>query len=382
MKKALVFIAVLSLQASILLASTRELSSFALAKPLAADSLNTRVKSSDKYRSDSIKQAIATTRNAPVQSFIDVLLKRKEQVGKLLGLSNYYFPVYERVLKEFGLPEELKFLSVIESALNPHAVSRVGATGPWQFMAPTAKAYGLKINQEVDERKDPVQASKAAAAYLRDAFDQYGDWLLAIASYNCGRGAVSRAIAKAGGKADFWEISRFLPAETRNYVPKFLATAYIMGNYRQFDINPLAPAFNTLTDVIDVIKPVSLAAVARATGIDLHQLILLNPSYKKLIINGSAEAPKPLVIPTNSNPDYFALYQVLNGNTSNNFVAPQKNNSQSSTSKTIYHIVKRGDNLSSIAKKFKGVTVNQIKTWNKLRSTQLQVGKRLIIHQE
>lgn len=381
MKKLVVIIAVLCFQGSLLLAGSWKDSNAAFISVNTTDTLSTKLKPADKYRSDSIKQAIATTRNAPVQGFIDVLLKRKEQVGKLLGLSNYYFPVYERVLKEFGLPEELKFLSVIESALNPHAVSRVGATGPWQFMAPTAKAYGLKINQEVDERKDPVQASKAAAAYLRDAFDQYGDWLLAIASYNCGRGAVSRAIARAGGKADFWEISRFLPAETRNYVPKFLATAFIMGNYRQFDISPLAPSFNTLTDVIDVIKPISLAAVARATGIDLGQLVLLNPSYKKLIINGSAEAPKPLVIPSNSNPDYFALYQVLNGNGSNGVAPAARNNAQSSTPKTIYYIVKKGDNLSTISKKYKGLSVEELKKWNKLRTSQLQVGERLVIHQ-
>ena len=329
-------------------------------------------------RADSIKKEVPTIFNQPVQTYIDALGKRKEQIGKVLGLSNYYFPVYEKVLKEYGLPEELKFLSVIESALNPHAVSRVGATGPWQFMAPTAKSYGLKINQEVDERKDPVQASKAAAAYLKDAFNQFGDWLLAIASYNCGMGAVSRAIIKAGGKADFWEISRYLPAETRNYVPKFLATAYIMSNYREFGINPLAPAFNTMTDVIDVIKPVSLAAVAKATGIDLQQLILLNPAYKKLIINGSKEAPKPLVIPTNNNPDYFALYQVLNGGPVNQGKTEPK--VQTAAPNTIYHTVKKGENLSTIAKKFPGVSVNQLKVWNGLKSSTLRVGMRLKIH--
>ena len=176
---------------------------------------------------DSVKQVVPKTFNAAVSQYIETLTKHKEQVGKMLGLSNYYFPVYEKVFKEFGLPEELKFLSVVESALNPHAVSRVGATGPWQFMFGTAKAYGLTINKDVDERKDPVQASKAAAAYLKDAFAQFDDWLLAIASYNCGRGAVSRAIVKAGGKADFWAISPYLPAETRNYVPKFLSLIHI-----------------------------------------------------------------------------------------------------------------------------------------------------------
>lgn len=330
----------------------------------------------DQYRADSIKKAIATTRNSSVTSFMDALIKRKEQVGKLLGLSNYYFPVYERVLKDYGLPEELKFLSVIESALNPHAVSRVGATGPWQFMAPTAKAYGLKIDREVDERKDPVQASKAAAAYLKDAFDQFGDWLLAIASYNAGKGAVSRAIAKAGGKADFWAISPYLPAETRNYVPKFLATAYVMSNYRQYDINPLAPNFSTFTDVIDVVKPVSLAAVAQVTGIDLKQLLTLNPAYKKLLISGSKEAPKPLVLPVTDYSYYPALYQMLNSNTTASVIHTAKTVEPSTFT---FHTVKKGENLSSIAKKFPRVSVEQIKAWNKLRSSSLQVGMRLKI---
>ena len=328
---------------------------------------------------DSVKQVVPKTFNAAVSQYIETLTKRKEQVGRMLGLSNYYFPVYEKVFKEFGLPEELKFLSVVESALNPHAVSRVGATGPWQFMFGTAKAYGLTMNKDVDERKDPVQASKAAAAYLKDAFAQFDDWLLAIASYNCGRGAVARAIVKAGGKADFWAISPYLPAETRNYVPKFIATAYIMSNYQNYGISPLSPGFSTLTDVFDVVKPVSLAAVARATGIDLQELILLNPSYKKLMVKGSPAAPKSVVIPTQNQPDYAALYQVLNGTAVGvGVAAPQATTS----AKVIYYTVKRGDNLSSIAKKYAGLSASQLKSWNKLQSTALKVGMRLKIVQQ
>ncbi|MFM6976665.1 MAG: transglycosylase SLT domain-containing protein [Sphingobacteriaceae bacterium] len=331
-------------------------------------------------RRDTIPKAINLTQTAPVQRFIDLLVQRKQQIGKLLGLSDYYFPVYEKVLSEFGLPEELKFLSVIESALNPHAVSRSGATGPWQFMAPTAKAYGLAMNKEVDERKDPLKASRAAAAYLKDAFAEFDDWLLAIASYNCGRGAVSRAIARAGGQADFWKISPFLPAETRNYVPKFIATAYIMSNYKQYDINPLAPSFNTFTDVYDIIKPISLAAVARATGIDLQQLLTLNPSYKNLIIKGSVEVPKPLVLPVAAQPDYAALYKVLNSASVDEATVSSATTSKSNLKKTVYHVVKKGESLSLIAKKFTGVTAEEIKRWNGLRSSGLKPGMRLKIH--
>jgi membrane-bound lytic murein transglycosylase D len=329
---------------------------------------------------DSVKLVVPKTFNVAVNQYIEALTKHKEQVGKMLGLSNYYFPVYEKVFKEFGLPEELKFLSVVESALNPHAVSRVGATGPWQFMFGTAKAYGLTMNKDVDERKDPVQASKAAAAYLKDAFAQFDDWLLAIASYNCGKGAVARAIVKAGGKADFWAISPYLPAETRNYVPKFIATAYIMSNYQNYGISPLSPGFNTLTDVFDVVKPVSLAAVARATGIDLQELILLNPSYKKLMVKGSLAAPKSVVIPTQNQPDYAALYQVLNGTAVGlGVAAPQ---ASTTSTKIIYYTVKRGDNLSGIAKKYVGLSASQLKSWNKLQSNALKVGMRLKIVQQ
>lgn len=329
-------------------------------------------------RADSLKRVVPATFNASVQQYIETLTKSKTQVGKMLGLSNYYFPVYEKIFKEFGLPEELKFLSVVESALNPQAVSRVGATGPWQFMFGTAKAYGLTINKEVDERKDPVRASKAAAAYLKDAFAQFDDWLLAIASYNCGKGAVARAIVKAGGKADFWAISPYLPAETRNYVPKFIATAYIMSNYTNYGIVPLSPGFNTLTDVFDVVKPVSLAAVAKATGIDLKELILLNPSYKKLIVKGSPNSPMPLVIPAQHQPDYAALYHVLNA-------GPQANNANSNALATkpstqlSYYVVKKGDNLSDIAKKYQ-VSIDQLKRWNTLSSSILKVGMRLKIY--
>lgn len=327
---------------------------------------------------DSVKKVVPNTFNASVQQYIESLTKSKTQVGKMLGLSNYYFPVYEKVFRELGLPEELKFLSVVESALNPQAVSRVGATGPWQFMFGTAKAYGLTINKEVDERKDPVRASKAAAAYLKDAFAQFDDWLLAIASYNCGRGAVARAIVKAGGKADFWAISPYLPAETRNYVPKFIATAYIMSNYTNYGIVPLSPGFNTLTDVFDVVKPVSLAAIAKATGIDLKELILLNPSYKKLIVKGSPTSPMPLVIPAQRQPDYAALYQVLNAGSQTTSPKAGAATTTKLPAEPSYYVVKKGDNLSSIAKKY-GITTDQLKRWNKLSKTLVTVGMRLKI---
>ena len=188
-----------------------------------------------KSRLDSIQRIVPLSYNEYVHSFIAIYSKRKDMMGKMLGLSNYYFPIFEKALVSYNIPTEIKYLPIIESSMNPHAISRVGATGLWQFMFGTAKAYGLNMDNFVDERKDPIQASYAAAAYFRDAYDELGDWLLAIAAYNCGKGNVTRAIDKAGSR-DFWEIRPFLPKETRDYVPAFIAALYVMNYAEKHDI--------------------------------------------------------------------------------------------------------------------------------------------------
>ena len=181
-----------------------------------------------KLRLDSIQKDVQLDYNEFVQTYIDTYSRHKDEMGRVLGLSQYYFPIYEKAFREAGIPEEIKYLSIVESKLDPTAVSRVGATGPWQFMAATAKLYGLNMNNYVDDRRDPVQASYAAAAYLKDAYMMFGDWLLAIASYNCGKSSVERAVAKAGS-LDFWAVRQYLPTETRNYVPAFIGVAYVMN---------------------------------------------------------------------------------------------------------------------------------------------------------
>lgn len=179
--------------------------------------------------------------NEYVARYINIYTaSQKPRFSKVLGLSKYYFPIYEKIFRERNVPEELKYISVIESSLDPNAVSRVGATGLWQFMYETGKLYGLNINESTDERKDPVKACNAAASYLLDSYFLYDDWLLAIASYNCGRNNIKWAMEKAGGKKDFWSIREYLPVETQNYVPAFIATAYLMNNYQQHNITPSA----------------------------------------------------------------------------------------------------------------------------------------------
>ena len=354
-----------------------------------------------KSRLDTLQQSVPLNYNEHVQHYINIYINRKEQIGKMLGLSKYYFPIFEKALMEAGLPNELKFLTVIESTLNPHAVSRSGAVGPWQFMYTTAKGYGLVMDSYVDERKDPVKASYAAAHYFADAYKRIGDWLLTIAAFNCGTGAVTRAIAKSGGIPDFWRVRAFLPKETQNYVPAFIATVYAMNYYENHGIESRTPGFSIFTDVIQVNKMLSISSVAKAANLDLNELLILNPSYKKQIINGSVQSPKSLVIPDVANGAYASLYNVLNGLddekpetiTASVKSASSEDSGQnirlSATSKSsvkapetsyMNYVVKVGDTLSGIAEKFSGMTVSKIKALNGLTKSVINPGMKLIIN--
>ncbi len=332
-----------------------------------------------KTRLDSLQKGVSLDYNGYVQSYIDIYLNRKEQIGKMLGLSKYYFPIFEKALKEAGLPEELKFMTVIESALDPHAVSRSGALGPWQFMYTTAKGYGLAMDTYVDERKDPVKASYAAAHYLLDSYKRIGDWLLTIAAFNCGTGAVTRAIAKSGGVADFWKVRPFLPRETQNYVPAFIATMYAMNYHRNHNIEPRPASFNIQTDIIPVNKKISISSIAKAADLDLKELLILNPSYKKQIVNGSAEFPKSLVIPGITNGMFASLYEVLNGyESTNEAVASSVTKVSSKLKPTVsgFHRAEEGQSLNHIANQY-GVEVQDLKVWNNLKTTDLAPGQNI-----
>ena len=265
-----------------------------------------------RKRLDSIQKDVQLDYNEYVQAEIDnYLATERVELARELGLSKYYFPIYEKAFSEAGIPDEIKYLSIVESRLNPHAVSRVGATGPWQFMTNTARTYGLTMDDYVDERKDPVQSSYAAAAYLKDAYQQFGDWLLAIASYNCGKSNVIRAIEEAGSN-DFWAIRQYLPAETRDYVPLYIAMTYVMKYHKNYNIEAQGSYLPMQTDTVQADKYISLPSVARVLSVDLGQLVALNPSYKRLIVNGSAESPKSLVIPLSAKQRYTALYKSIN----------------------------------------------------------------------
>lgn len=264
-----------------------------------------------KRRLDSIQRDVPMDYNVYVQGYIDNYLSRRDEMGRLLGLSKYYFPIYESAFAAAGVPDEIKYLSIVESALNPNAVSRVGAAGPWQFMSETAKIYGLKMTEYVDERRDPIQSSAAAAAYLRDAYQQFGDWLLAIASYNCGKSNVENALAKTGA-TDYWSIRQLLPAETRGYVPAYIAVTYIMNYYKRHGIMPQPTTIALQTDTLLVNKYVPLNRISAALGLDIKEMMVLNPSYRQLIINGTAAEPRRIIVPQSRKDRYAILTEAIN----------------------------------------------------------------------
>lgn len=334
-----------------------------------------------KKRLDSIKKDIPLDYNEYVQSYIDIYMRNRDEMGHVLGLTKYYFPIYEKAFHDAGIPDEIKYLSIVESKLDPYAVSRVGATGPWQFMFTTARLYGLNMDDYVDERRDPIQASYAAAAYLKDAYQEFGDWLLAIASYNCGKSNVERAIEKAGGATDFWSIRQYLPNETRGYVPAFIAVAYVMNYYNRHNIVPQTCNIALKTDTVLVNKYLPLSTVSQTLNLDLAQLTILNPSYKRQIVNGTANKPRRMVIPQIDKAQYAALYETLN-NASGYAAVPQpavyaaSYRDRKEEKMPSYHKVRKGETLSDIADNY-GIAVQDIKVWNHLHSNKAVIGQKL-----
>lgn len=315
--------------------------------------------------------------NEHVQSYIETYSspRYKNHISRMMGLSQYYFPIFERVFKETGVPEEIKFLSIVESSLNPHAVSRVGATGPWQFMFATAKSFDLTIDNYMDERKDPVASSYAAAAYLLDAYRDFGDWLMAIASYNCGKGNVQRAIKRSGLEdPDYWEISPFLPRETRNYVPAFIAMTYMFGFHEEHAITPLVSHLSLQTEEVAVDKFVSLSSVANTLEMDMELLKVLNPAYRRDVINGTAASPKRLIVPEVAPEYYAALYATLNNPVPNSPAVVNEKVGEALAS--AIHKVKKGESLDRIAKRY-NITVQDLRAWNNLKNTTIVPGQSL-----
>ena len=306
--------------------------------------------------------------------------KSKPRMGRIIGLCEYYMPIFEEIFSEHDVPEELKAMAVVESALNPTAVSRAGAKGMWQFMYSTAKIYGLTINSFVDERLDPIKSAHAAAEYLKDAYNIFGDWNLAIAAYNCGAGNVSKAIRRSGGKRAFWDIYYYLPRETRGYVPAFVAALYTMTYYKEHGIVPEPVAMPVHVDTFKINKMLHFKQVSELAGVPMENLKNLNPQYRHEIIPGN-EKEYILRIPYNYTNAFIDHEDSLYTYNASEFFNPVviKKIKDGGDGERIIHRVRSGEVLGSIALRYR-VSVSQIKRWNNLRSDNIRIGQRLVIY--
>ncbi|HWS61059.1 MAG TPA: LysM peptidoglycan-binding domain-containing protein [Flavobacterium sp.] len=331
--------------------------------------------------------------NPGLENIIKSFLKnRKNSFGRLMAISEYYFPMFEEALAAKNVPLEIKYLAIVESALNPKAVSRMGATGLWQFMYHTGKQYNLKIDSYVDERSDPLKSSEAAVEYMSKMYAIFGDWDLVLASYNSGPGNVSKAIRRSGGQQNFWNIKKHLPKETQGYVPAFLATMYIYEYHKEHGIKPeKALVQHYSTDTVMIKKQMSFQQISDLLDVSVTQLQLFNPSYKMNVIPNYGDAthflrlPKDKIAVFTSNEDKIYAYVQHEMNLREKPFQVQKaivakdtlsKDQQIEASNSKYYTVKRGDNLNQIAEKF-NLSIADIKKWNNLKSSTVAYGKSL-----
>jgi membrane-bound lytic murein transglycosylase D len=326
------------------------------------------------------------TYNPVVKRYIELYtVKIRNKLKIIIGLSNFYFPIFEEVLNAYQLPDELKYIPIIESALNPRAVSRARAVGLWQFMKGTGKENGLTINSYVDERRGLTESTKAAAKYLKRLYNTYNDWQLVLAAYNCGPGNVNRAIHRSGGKRDFWEIYRYLPRETRGYVPEYIGAAYAFNYYKEHSIDPVPAAFPPQIDTIMIFKNLHLKQVSDVLGMNIAVLRMINPQYIKDIIPANGKTVYLLNIPLEQKLRFHELKDSIYAYHSSfykNEIRKQSNLSYTSHSGNrtkITHHVKSGESIWLIAGQYK-VTVNNIKEWNNISGSTIRQGQKLTVY--
>lgn len=320
--------------------------------------------------------------NDYVKRYIDVYAqRRREQVSRMLGLSAYYFPMFEEALDKYNMPLELKYLAIVESALNPAARSRVGATGLWQFMYATARMNGLTITSYVDERNDPLKSTEAACQYLQTLYGIFGDWNLALAAYNSGPGNVNKAIRRSGGKKSYWEIRPYLPRETAGYVPAFIAVNYIMNYANEHFIFPtdVKPSYFA-TDTVLVKEQLSFEQISSLINIDAEELEFLNPAYRYKVIPKNESNPYTLILPSQNMGMFIANEDSIYSLARKDFEQKKEELPTAVVMEDrIRHTVQRGEVLGTIAEKY-GVSVSSIRSWNGLRGNTIRVGQRLTIY--
>lgn len=320
--------------------------------------------------------------NELVRSYIKRYTDGSGLMSRVLALAQYYFPMIEEELLKAGLPVELRAMAIIESALQATVVSRAGASGLWQFMPVTARAYGLEVNSMVDERFDPYKATKAACKYMKDLYKMYNDWSLAIAAYNCGPGNVNKALARAGGNPQsFWDVYWYLPSETRGYVPAFIAANYAYAYHQAHNITYSEPPMPIAVDTVHVSRLLHLGQVSSTIDVTTDALKMLNPQYKLDVIPATNKN-YTLILPANRVTDYITRQDSIFAKDSvylKEYLNPGAVAKKMTETTTIYYRVKKGDTLGAIAKRYR-VTTKQLMTWNRLKSAnRLSIGQRLRI---
>jgi peptidoglycan lytic transglycosylase D len=324
--------------------------------------------------------------NSYVKGYVNLYAKRRKKItAKMLGLAPVYFPIFEQNLDKYNIPLELKYLPIIESALNPKAKSRVGATGLWQFMYPTGKMFGLEVTSYYDERSDIYKSTDAACRYLKSLHKMYNDWNLALAAYNCGPGNVNKAIRRSGGKKSYWEIRNYLPRETRGYVPAFLAVNYIMAYASEHNIYPKTPDISCFkVDTVGLSDHLSFAQISEYLDIPIEYVEFLNPTYKQNFIPNTGSA-NTLCLPVEKMGDFLTneqkIYSLKTEQDKKDSIAFAQNKPVSSGKRgdAVVYRVRSGDNLGAIAQRYH-CRVSQIKNWNNLYSDRLSIGQKLYIH--
>lgn len=342
-------------------------------------------------RLQKIPSLVDLTYNKIIRRYIDVYSKkRRNNVEKMLGLSEYYFPIFDEIFDYYDVPNELKYMSIIESALNPRAYSRARAVGLWQFMYGTGKLYGLTINSYVDERRDPIKSTHAAARFIKQLHNIYGDWALAIAAYNCGPGNVNKAIRRSGGKKNFWEIYYYLPRETRGHVPAFIAATYIMHYYPEHNLTPRPTALPIPSDTIMINEKLHLKQVSEVLDIPLTKLRDMNPQYRLDIIPGH-QAPYSLRLPLDKVSDFISLEDSIVAyndslffNEENVVKAPSyetqtRYEPPADKYAKLFYTIKSGDNLGYISEWY-DVRISDLRIWNNIRHNMIRSGQKLVIY--
>lgn len=346
-------------------------------------------------RLNAIPTPVQLSYNQIVKRYIEMyVVKKHERVEVMLGLADHYFPLFDDIFDYYDVPNEMKYMSIVESALNPRAYSRARAVGLWQFMYGTGRIYGLEVNSMVDDRRDPIKSTHAAARFVKDLYGRYGDWILVIAAYNCGPGNVNKAIRRAGGKTNYWEIYRYLPRETRGHIPAFIAATYVMNYYGEHNLEPVPISFPVDVDTVMIHDKLHFEQVSAILDIPMDQLRDLNPQYRYGIIPASEKKQYALRLPTEKSLEFIDSSEVIFAY-KDSILFNEKKVTPPTVASSYYtppplpgkdyeklvYVVKSGDNLGYIADWY-DVGLSDIRNWNNIYRNTIRTDQKLAIYKK